>query len=264
VRKVLDLADDWTRLIPHRRGTIASLYRRISAEADEIIVAAPELTGVLGGRPAVVVRNAASAEALAEPVRPAPGRRRMAYVGTLSERFDTSLVTGVLAGLPGWTLSLYGPCRYQGHGDRPDRELGALLHARASQVRWHGPVSRRDAVRVLDAADVLILPNNTALSVGQDPMKLYDYAARGRPIVSTTLPGPDAPRPPFLYERDTADSFAVAILAAADEPPDRVAGRRRWAESNSWSARLPLWLAAARGCPQTGESPGNGAATCTW
>jgi glycosyltransferase involved in cell wall biosynthesis len=244
---------------------IESLYRRISAEADEIIVAAPELTGVLGGRPAVVVRNAASMEALAEPVRPAPGRRRLVYLGTLSERFDTSLVGAVLAALPGWTLSLYGPCQYSGHADRPDPQLSELLRTRADQVRWHGPISRVAAAGALDAADVLILPNNTALSAGQDSMKLYDYAARGRPVVCTTLPGPATSHPPFLYERDDADSFAAAVVAAATEPSDRAAVRRRWAEGNSWSARLPLWLSAAFGRrTQTSESPGNGVVECTW
>lgn len=264
VRKVFDLADDWARLIPRRRAAIESLYRRISAQADEIIVAAPELSGVLEGRCAVLVRNAASAQTLAEPVQPAPGRRRLVYLGTLSERFDAALVGQVLHALPGWTLSLYGPCQYHAQADRPGRELSDLLRDRADQVRWHGPVARDDVARVLDAGDVLILPNNPALSLGQDSMKLYDYAARGRPVVCTTLPGPASSRPPFTYECDTADAFAAAVVAAAAEPPERATARRRWAEHNSWSARMPLWLAAVHGQHPRADAPRGGVAECTW
>lgn len=247
VRKVVDLADDWTRLMPMRRDPVHSCYRRIAEEADEVIVAAPELADLFGGRDVTVVRNATGPELLSAPVSPPPGRRHLVYLGTLSERFDASLVGEVLTRLPDWTLSLYGPCQYAGCDDRPGPALMTLLSAYGRRVRWHGPVPRTSVASVLDSADVLILPNDPAMNVGQDSMKLYDYAARGRPVVATPLPPPDEPRPPGIYEVASPEEFAAAVVAAPAEPATWPVARRSWAERNSWPTRLPVWLTAVFG-----------------
>ena len=67
-------------------------------------------------------------------------------------------------------------------------------------------------------------------------MKLYDYAARGRPIVSTrwcdTL---ISDGPPHLALAESAEDFAAAILAAAIEPTTFAAQRRRWAAERTIS-----------------------------
>lgn len=247
VRKVVDLADDWARLMPMHRGMVHSCYRRIADEADEVIVAAPELAELFGGRDVTVVRNATGQELLSAPVSPPPGRRHLVYLGTLSERFDASLVGEVLTRLPDWTLSLYGPCQYAGCDDRPGPALMTLLSAYRRRVRWHGPVPRTSVASVLDSADVLILPNDPTMNVGQDSMKLYDYAARGRPVVATPLPPPDEPRPPGIYEVASPQEFAAAVVAAPAEPATWSVARRSWAERNSWPKRLPVWLAAVFG-----------------
>jgi glycosyltransferase involved in cell wall biosynthesis len=55
----------------------------------------------------------------------------------------------------------------------------------AGQIRWLGKRPFPDAFRLMRRADVLISPMTQAKAV---PMKLYAYAAAGRPIVATSLP----------------------------------------------------------------------------
>lgn len=246
-RRVFDLADDWRRLIPSRARRIEELHRRIGAEADEIVVVAPGLAELFPGRTVVVVTNAVGGELLARAPTARPHERRLVYVGTLSERFDAPLMAGVMARLPDWTLDLYGPCNYAGRGDRPAAELTDLLDAGMGRVRWQGVVPRDRLGDALDSADVLLVPNR-AQARGQDSMKLYDYAARGRPVAVTTatLDGA-AQTPPHVLAADSADELAEAVVAAADEPEAHARERRRWAEGQTWSARWADWARAVFG-----------------
>jgi hypothetical protein len=79
-------------------------------------------------------------------------------------------------------------------------------------------------------------------------MKLYDYAARGRPIVSTRwsdrLAAEDPPRP---HLADTPDEFAAAVLSADQEPAERARSRRAWAEGQTWERRWDSWSTAVFG-----------------
>ena len=248
VRRVFDCADDWSVLLPRRRDVVAAQYRRIGAEADAVIVNARPLARLFGSRCVDVVPNGASPELLATPISPPPPERALVYAGTLSERFDALLVAAVLKRLAGWRLDLYGECRYARHGERPAAELRDLLAAFPDRVAWHGPIERAGLAVRLDAGQVLVLPHRRMGAVTGDAMKLYDYAARGRPIVSTTwsdLLTEDAP--PGLRFADTAAEFAAAVRSAADEPPGGPRDRREWAEARSWECRWPAWSNAAFG-----------------
>jgi glycosyltransferase involved in cell wall biosynthesis len=243
-RRIFDLADDWRLLLPHARAAIERQYARIGEQADAIIVAAPALAPLFS-RDVIVVPNGTSNQLLAPVSTPPPGRRRLVYVGTLSERFDVALVTEVMHRLPAWSLHLYGPCHYAGHRDRPDPQLRRLLSRAGSQVTWHGPASRGLVPILLDAGDVLILPNDPDIARGQDSMKLYDYAARARPIVSTPL-GIAGDLPPGLIEADGPAEFSAAIVRAARAP--MAAGPSRdWARRHTWGQRIGPWLDAVLG-----------------
>ena len=102
---------------------------------------------------------------------------------------------------------------------------------------------------LLDAGDVLILPNDPDIARGQDSMKLYDYAARARPIVSTPL-GIAGDLPPGLIEADGPADFSEAIVRAAQIP--LAAGPSRdWARRHTWAQRIGPWLDAVLGSDRT-------------
>jgi glycosyltransferase involved in cell wall biosynthesis len=249
-RTVFDCADDWTRLYPaSRTRRFTELFSRIADEADEVLVVSPALARLFPGREVIVVPNGADADAVAAGGGvDRPGRRALAYVGTLSERFDVDVVGTIMEDLPGWTLDLYGPCHYAGTGDRPAPELAALLASLGNRLRWHGAIPRSAVAAAIDGADVAIVPNRPDLSDGQSSMKLFDVAARGRPAVvsaGVTCAGPE--RPPGTYVAEAPGEWAPAILAAADESGRLATERINWARSNTWEQRWPAWSSAVFG-----------------
>ncbi|MEA3539070.1 MAG: glycosyltransferase [Pseudomonadota bacterium] len=71
-------------------------------------------------------------------------------------------------------------------GGHADGELSKLQHAFAhlNRVVFTGPVPREQSVDYINAADLCLMPvNNVRVSPGS-PIKLYDYAACGKPIVT--------------------------------------------------------------------------------
>lgn len=253
-RAVFDAADDWGALIPGRRRETARLYRRIAAEADAVVVASPDLSSLFPGREVTVVPNGASSDLIGTGTgtgSPGPGWQ-LVYVGTLSERFDLAFIDGVLDLLPGWRLDLYGPCRYAGAGDAPSAALRDFLHRRPDQVVWHGALARDALAGVLDRADVGVVPHRPDRSTGQSSMKIFDYAARGLPIVSNCLTEAEmADAPPGTTFTDDPERFASAVRAAGDDT-DRSAPLE-WARQRTWEVRWRAWIAAVLGDEEGAE-----------
>jgi hypothetical protein len=255
-RRVLDVADDWAALIPGAERRVRALYARAQQEADAIVVASERLGELFGDRPVSVVRNGTDEQLLAAPLTPPPGAKRLVYVGTLSERFDAPLVGRLLDQLAGWTLELYGACAYAGKQRAPGDELAELLARVDGRARWHGPVARAALGAVLDRADVLLLPNRQLHSRGQDSMKVYDYAARGRPILATEAAAEgSAGLPPHTYLASDALELAHAAQDAVEEPPGWAQARSAWAAGHSWASRWPAWSRVLRGNSAEGDIP---------
>ena len=253
-RRVLDVADDWAALIPARAGRVRECYARAAEEADAIIVVSEELRGMFPDREVAVVRNGVDSRLVSAPYSAPAGSRRLVYVGTLSERFDSPLVGALLDRLSGWTLALYGPCAYARRQAEPDAELASLLGRSDRRAVWHGPVPRRCLANVIDSADVLLLPNRSGHSRGQDSMKIYDYASRGRAIVATRAATAGiSERPPHLHVGGDADELAALVEEARMEPLSWADQRLRWAAGQSWESRWPKWSQAL-----FGKTPGNG------
>ncbi|WP_410971760.1 hypothetical protein, partial [Salmonella sp. SAL4437] len=65
-------------------------------------------------------------------------------------------------------------------------------------------------------------------------MKLYDYSARGLPVVSTRWSDALADiGPPDLALADAAEDMAAAIRRVAPHDPVAVSARREWARRNA-------------------------------
>lgn len=133
-------------------------------------------------------------------------------------------------------------------GERPSFELQRLLDRLPHRVRWHGPIERPQLAAALDTGRTMLVPHRPEFSVGQDTMKLYEYAARGRPVVSTRWdPRLGSNGPPHLALADDADGFLAALGELEMDPPERVRQRRAWAESHRWTNRWDRWSSAIFG-----------------
>jgi len=69
-----------------------------------------------------------------------------------------------------------------------------------------------------------------------DALKLYEYLAGGRPVVSRAVPAARRLSPPVRIA-DTTAEFIAAIEAALAEPPEAAAARVAAVQPHSWAAR---------------------------
>ncbi len=248
-RRIFDYSDDWAALLPPgRRRFLLERLARITDEADEIVVVSSDLLRYFPGRQPHVIENGTSSDVLAQHPSSPPEALRMVYVGTLTERFDVSLVSEVMGRLPSWRLDLYGDCQYPRSGAQPNQELKDLLGRFDGRVQWHGRVPRATVGSVIDSARVCVIPNRPEQSRGQSSMKLFDYASRGRPIVAAVGVAPvGTARPPGLFEPTGVDEWITAIESAAGGSPDVAHAQLSWAGSQTWERRWAAWSQVALG-----------------
>ncbi len=171
-----------------------------------------------------------------EDVKPI-ARPRVGFIGGIDKHtFDPELFVEVAARLPDAQFVMVGGCSLpEGWADLPN-------------VHFLGRRQYDEVPGYMAACDVLIMPwNRTDWIQACNPVKLKEYLAIGRPIVST--PFPELERFAGLVEvADTAEGFAEAISRVLASVHDETPGRVR-VEAETWSAKglAALEALSARG-----------------
>ncbi|QMU97408.1 glycosyltransferase family 1 protein [Microbacterium esteraromaticum] len=229
-----DITDDW--LAAERpeaeRARIREGEQWLMRNAAAVVACSPELVRRKSDQrdDIVLVQNAVDLARYRMPTtRPAdlPIGRAAVYAGTLHrDRLDVELClrTAAALGAEG-TLVLVGPDAL------PAPDSVAL---RAGGVMMVGAKSRDEVPAYLQHADALVVPHVvTPFTESLDPLKLYEYRAVGRPVVSTAVAG-------FRDDPSTvvvdSDGFAAAVTDAmrSSKPfPHGASGR-----GDDWSARV--------------------------
>lgn len=217
-RTLYDITDDWLSASrPAAELTrIAGGERLLLKQADAVVACSPELVRRKSSDRAGIhlIPNAVDLEAYRLPAeRPAdlPASPVALYVGTLhSDRIDVGLCIRVAQELADRVhLVLAGPDLLAPHDrDRLD----------AVGVRRLGPLDRSEVPAHLQHADVLLVPHLvTSFTDSLDPIKLYEYQAAGRPVVSTAVAGFRDASDARITITD-ADGFADAVIRALEDP----------------------------------------------
>ncbi|WP_415803428.1 glycosyltransferase [Isoptericola cucumis] len=130
------------------------------------------------------------------------------YLGTVHpDRFDVGLALRTARATAGaGTLVLAGPV--------VDLDRSATAALEQAGVRLLGARHRDDVPAYLQHADVLVVPHVVSpFTESLDPIKLYEYRAVGRPVVSTPVAGfRDAAGPGVVVA--AADAFPAAVRDA--------------------------------------------------
>jgi glycosyltransferase involved in cell wall biosynthesis len=141
----------------------------------------------------------------------------------------------VLNQLPDWTLVLAGPAEKQ------YVPAAVLQHSR---VRFTGSIPYEETPTVINRFDVAIIPFlKDEASAGIYPLKMFEYLAAGKPVVSTNF------NPEILIELldvvatcDNANDFAYACRQVVEtESAQQIEKRKRIAEKNTWAHRARQW-----------------------
>jgi protein involved in polysaccharide export with SLBB domain/glycosyltransferase involved in cell wall biosynthesis len=152
-------------------------------------------------------------------------RPRVGFVGGLDEHtFDPPLLREVAKKMPEVHFVLTGG------SSLPESALDL------PNVHFLGKAELEDVPAHMAASDVLVMPwNRSPWIQGCNPVKLKEYLAVGRPVVSTYFPELDHYEGLVHIAKD-ANSFAEAIRDSLRNPHDPEPGRSR-VRAASWSAK---------------------------
>ena len=177
------------------------------------------------------------------------GKPLAGYYGAMADWFDYDLLTAVARLRSDWNFLLIGPMY-----DNSLRERGRWL-LKQSNVRWIGPRDYQKLPGYLRLFDVAMIPfaiNNITLATS--PLKLYEYFAGGKPVVTTPMPECQAFSEVHIA-RD-AEEFSRALDAAGAQGRDTQFCERmqRLGRENSWASRVQEVLEHLQAGTKTSDS----------
>jgi teichuronic acid biosynthesis glycosyltransferase TuaH len=211
-------------------------------EADLIISTAPALQQNFiskGFSKSFLVPNAANASLFEKafgPISIHPSvahltGKVMGYLGNIERRIDFDLLLSVVNQLEDWTLVLAGPVEKQ------YIPPAVIKHKR---IFFTGAVPHEDSPAVVKRFDVALIPFKCdSVSSGIYPLKLFEYLAAGKPVVSTNF-NPDVLTSlnDQIHTAYNARQFAEFILlSSTTDNKEKRLQRQKVARANDWDSR---------------------------
>lgn len=241
---IYDITDDWTQLSqsPRERDLVTRQDRDLCQKADAVIVCSQrlyELKQVLAKRVELIpngvdVGHYVGALESDEPAAPETSGWTapvFGYTGTLHpDRVDVNLVAELAKAFPEGTVALVGP-------DYLDDAARSILN-REPNIILTGPVPYTRLPYYVKKFDVCITPHlMTAFTESLNPIKLWEYLAIGKPVVSTDVAG-FRDYPELVRIAQNTEDFIQLSQEALLEGDTLAAIRRTHARKHSWDARL--------------------------
>jgi glycosyltransferase involved in cell wall biosynthesis len=198
-------------------ATSRKLYERLAASGKPVHMLTHGVDIELFGREA-------SAE---HPCLAGLRRPRAGYFGLIDARTDKRLLEAVARRMPDFELVLTG---------RVETAVEAL--AALSNVHFTGPVPYRELPDLIAGLDVLLLPYAVnEFSDTLSPLKMKEYLATGKPVVSTPIAEARALRE-YVTLAGTAEEWEAGLRAALSvDVPQRKRAIAPVMRGESWGAK---------------------------
>jgi glycosyltransferase involved in cell wall biosynthesis len=166
------------------------------------------------------------------------------YIGQIGDKIDYAMLEQVVADRPNWSFVLVGNVWIN------KKMIVDALAARPN-VYPMGQRAYDELGGFMRGFDVCILPHlRSSLTRSMDPIKLYDYLASGKPIVSTSVAGTER-FADVVYIGDTSGEFVVALERALAEGCALTERRLAYARRNTWPRRADeMWQIVQQHLPR--------------
>ncbi len=219
-RALYDITDDWllAERSPREHARLTTNEAYLLEHCEHVVVCSPRLLETKRAERVTLIQNAVDLDAyrgdLRRPVD-LPAGKVVLYVGTLHrDRLDVELCERLATtlGLEA-TLTMVGPVALDAEDERRLTASGAVVLG----AREHTAVPA-----YLRSADVLVVPHTvTGFTDSLDPIKVYEYLAAGRPVVSTPVAGfrDLTVAQVHIARRDEFAASVVGALASGSEHP---------------------------------------------
>ena len=238
---VYDCMDEWDTF-PSMGEFNVSEERRLVKETDVLVVSGRTLLEkfTAAGLHPVLARNGVDLEFYNQPHAPA-GDLRVAkpvigYFGAIAEWMDLDLVRNTALARPQYSFVMVGQM-FRNDAAKLDLPNVHLLGSR--------PYA--EIPSYLEHFDVCVIPfvlNDVTKAT--DPVKLYEYLSRGKPVVATAM-AELAECADLIYIAKDAEDYATQLDRAVKENDPELRQRRRaFAAANTWEQRYRAMDAAIR------------------
>lgn len=248
---VYDCIDDLSVHAP--QGELLRLYQVWEAELIDrchgAVVTAERLGARIAARraglPIATIRNGVDVDAFIAsaggprprdlPTGAAGGRPIIGFVGALYEWIDFELIRAAAERLPECDFVFVGP------NNRPN-DVESL--SKLANVKLLGARPYIDVPAYIAAFDICWVPFAAGdISAAANPVKIYEYLALGKPVVTTPV-ADVASFGSLVRTGRTQDDVIVALRACKKSlPPADLDERVAFARGNSWSVRAEAYAA---------------------
>ncbi|MBI4737967.1 glycosyltransferase [Candidatus Woesearchaeota archaeon] len=163
------------------------------------------------------------------------------YVGGIADWFDLDLIEAIARCRPKWSFVLIG------QNDMSLKRQGVV-----ENIHFLGQKKYQHLPDYIACFDVCLIPFKiNAITESVSPIKLYEYLATGKPVVSSDLPEVRQYADLVAIAEGPRD-FELAIERLLATPQSRAVqeARLRVAQANSWERRVDdvtMWIDQLRG-----------------
>jgi glycosyltransferase involved in cell wall biosynthesis len=244
-RVVYHCIDDFSSMTGAPATAIADLERETCLEADLVAASAEALLRRCmgyGAREPVYVPHAVNREfaglADAHPELPDIDqlpRPLAGFLGRLGDWIDVEMIANAARALPHWSFPIVGPTI-----------VNTQLFDDIPNVHLLGQKSYDAVPAYLNRFDVAVIPYRGSVNQEtRNPLKLYEYLALGKPVVTTSVQ--EARRFADLVDVVVDSNLAAAIVNAKQNDTESLRERRRAAVGGrSWGDVAEEIVAALR------------------
>jgi teichuronic acid biosynthesis glycosyltransferase TuaH len=153
------------------------------------------------------------------------------YTGTIhGDRVDVKLIAAIAQAYPSATIAMVGPNLLEVVDQQALNQF--------SNIEFTGAQPYSDLPDIMRAFDVCMVPHLvTPFTESLNPIKLWEYLAAGKPIVSTNVAG-FRDFPELLFVSPTHDDFKENLSIALSTDKSATNDRQDVAKLHSWDSRL--------------------------
>lgn len=233
---VYDCVDDWPAFSRYPEE-VWEKEKKLIKRCDAILATSQRILErrKAYAKKAYVVPNAADFEhfhkVLTNEVQTATEISRMkkpviGYIGALYRWVDFDLIRYIAKKNPSWNIALIGPSKPH-----------LLASLKESNIHFLGKKPYEQLPSYLKGIDVCIVPFEVSgITLSVDPVKVYEYLAAGKPVVSTLLPELKKFGSVVRIAKDHED-FGDQIGEALEEDGSLASERVNLARQNTWESR---------------------------